>query len=63
MENIEEKLVRLQEMRRKARMGGGERRIEVQHEKGKWTARERILKLVDDGSFEEFDMFVTHREA
>ena len=63
MENIEEKLARLQEMRRKAKMGGGERRIEVQHEKGKWTARERILKLVDDGSFEEFDMFVTHREA
>lgn len=43
-------------------MGGGQKRIETQHEKGKWTARERILALVDEGSFEEFDMFVTHRE-
>ena len=63
MESIEQKLQRLQDMRLKAKMGGGERRIEVQHEKGKWTARERILALVDDGSFEEFDMFVTHRNS
>lgn len=41
--------------------GGGEKRIEAQHNKGKLTARERIELLVDEGSFEEFDMFVTHR--
>jgi methylmalonyl-CoA decarboxylase subunit alpha len=45
----------------KARMGGGEARIEAQHAKGKLTARERIEILLDEGSFEEFDMFVTHR--
>ncbi|MCQ2376191.1 MAG: acyl-CoA carboxylase subunit beta [Salinivirgaceae bacterium] len=44
-----------------ARKGGGEQRIEKQHEKGKLTARERIAILLDEGSFEEFDMFVTHR--
>ena len=42
-------------------MGGGERRMEVQHSKGKHTARERIQILLDEGSFEEYDMFVTHR--
>jgi acetyl-CoA carboxylase carboxyltransferase component len=42
-------------------MGGGEKRIESQHKKGKLTARERILLLLDEGSFEEYDMFVTHR--
>ncbi|MGR3467060.1 MAG: acyl-CoA carboxylase subunit beta [Shimia sp.] len=44
-----------------ARQGGGERRIAAQHAKGKLTARERIELLLDEGSFEEFDMFVTHR--
>ena len=44
-----------------ARKGGGEKRIEAQHAKGKLTARERIELLLDEGSFEEFDMFVTHR--
>ncbi|MEO1733635.1 MAG: acyl-CoA carboxylase subunit beta [Pseudomonadota bacterium] len=44
-----------------ARLGGGERRIEAQHGRGKLTARERIDLLLDEGSFEEFDMFVTHR--
>ncbi|MDP8239719.1 MAG: acyl-CoA carboxylase subunit beta [Candidatus Hatepunaea meridiana] len=62
MEGIEKKLKLLHEMREKARLGGGERRIAAQHGKGKYTARERIVRLVDDGSFEEFDMFVTHRE-
>lgn len=52
---------KLVENRNKARMGGGEKRIESQHKKGKMTARERIEFLLDDGSFEEFDMFVTHR--
>ena len=44
-------------------MGGGEKRIEDQHNKGKNTARERINMLLDDGSFEEYDMFVTHRST
>ncbi|MEL6645958.1 MAG: acyl-CoA carboxylase subunit beta [Pseudomonadota bacterium] len=44
-----------------ARAGGGERRVEAQHKKGKLTARERLEVLLDEGSFEEYDMFVTHR--
>ena len=44
-----------------AKLGGGEKRIESQHKKGKYTARERIAMLLDEDSFEEFDMFVTHR--
>ena len=51
----------LEARRERARMGGGERRIEAQHGKGKLTARERINLLLDDGSFEEWDMFVEHR--
>jgi acetyl-CoA carboxylase carboxyltransferase component len=51
----------LQEMRRKAKLGGGPDRIVKQHEKGKLTARERISRLLDQDSFEEFDMFVKHR--
>ena len=51
----------LETRRAEARAGGGARRIEAQHGKGKLTARERIELLLDDGSFEEFDMFVTHR--
>ena len=51
----------LEERRDKARAGGGEARIERQHAKGKLTARERIEVLLDEGSFEEFDMFVEHR--
>ncbi len=53
----------LVETRAKARLGGGQRRIDKQHEKGKYTARERIDKLLDEGSFEEYDMFVTHRSS
>ena len=48
-------------LREKARLGGGQKRIDSQHEKGKFTARERLHTLLDEGSFEEFDMFVTHR--
>src|SRR5574344_676458 len=48
-------------LREKARLGGGQARIDSQHKKGKYTARERINMLLDEGSFEEFDMFVTHR--
>ena len=54
---------KLEEKRRLARLGGGERRIEVQHEKGKLTARERLDILLDSGSFEEWDMFVEHRSS
>ncbi|MFG6449603.1 acyl-CoA carboxylase subunit beta [Roseateles sp. BYS180W] len=51
----------LEEKRAKARLGGGEKRIAAQHAKGKLTARERLELLFDEGSFEEWDMFVEHR--
>jgi propionyl-CoA carboxylase beta chain len=51
----------LEAKRAEARKGGGKRRIDAQHEKGKLTARERIDVLFDEGSFEEWDMFVEHR--
>ncbi|WP_071672756.1 acyl-CoA carboxylase subunit beta [Nioella nitratireducens] len=54
-------LQELEHRREEARMGGGEKRIDSQHAKGKLTARERIDLLLDEGSFEEFDMFKTHR--
>ncbi len=56
-ENVE----KLVERRAKARLGGGPKRIEAQHAKGKKTARERLELLLDPGSFEEYDMFVQHR--
>ncbi len=56
-----EKITELVELRAKARLGGGEKAIVKQHEKGKYTARERIAMLLDEGSFEETDMFVEHR--
>jgi len=59
--SIERKLLDVANLREKARAGGGSKRIEKQHEQGKYTARERLEKLLDEGSFEEFDMFVTHR--
>jgi len=54
-------LTQLEERRETARQGGGARRVASQHAKGKLTARERIELLLDEGSFEEFDMFVAHR--
>lgn len=54
-------LEELQERRAEARLGGGQKRIDAQHAKGKLTARERIDVLLDEGSFEEYDMYVTHR--
>ncbi|MFN3144051.1 MAG: acyl-CoA carboxylase subunit beta [Paracoccaceae bacterium] len=51
----------LQERREAARQGGGAKRVEAQHAKGKLTARERVELLLDEGSFEEFDTFVAHR--
>ncbi|MBP7037669.1 MAG: acyl-CoA carboxylase subunit beta [Bacteroidales bacterium] len=59
--NSQEKVKHLIGMREKARLGGGLQKIEDQHSKGRLTARERINILLDEGSFEEFDMFVTHR--
>ncbi|MGV2981389.1 acyl-CoA carboxylase subunit beta [Camelimonas sp. ID_303_24] len=58
MKNI---LEALEERRAAAKLGGGQKRIEAQHGRGKLTARERIELLLDSGSFEEFDMFVQHR--
>ncbi|MDD2621596.1 MAG: acyl-CoA carboxylase subunit beta [Bacteroidales bacterium] len=59
--SMQDKINELLELRAKAKLGGGEKRIEKQHQQGKMTARERINLLLDEGSFEEFDMFVTHR--
>ena len=58
---FEEKIKELLDKRSQAKMGGGQKRIDKQHEQGKLTARERIALLLDEGSFEEFDMFVAHR--
>ena len=57
----EEQIAKLVERRAAAKVAGGQARIDAQHEKGKFTARERLAMLLDEGSFEEFDMFVTHR--
>ncbi len=59
--NNQDKIKKLIDLRVEAKLGGGEKRIEAQHEKGKLTARERIELLLDEGSFEEYDMFVIHR--
>ena len=56
-----EKIKQLIEKREQARLGGGEKAIQKQHERGKYTARERIEMLLDEGSFEEYDMFKEHR--
>jgi acetyl-CoA carboxylase carboxyltransferase component len=59
--NNQDKIEKLINLRVEAKLGGGEKRIEAQHAKGKMTARERITLFLDEGSFEEYDMFVTHR--
>ncbi len=59
--NNQDKIKKLIDLRVEAKLGGGEKRIEAQHEKGKLTARERIELLLDEGSFEEYDMFMKHR--
>ena len=61
MSNQLEKVKDLIDLRVQARLGGGEKAIEKQHAQGKYTARERINMLVDEGSFEEVDMFLEHR--
>ena len=53
----------LEEKRERARKGGGQKRIDAQHAKGKLTARERLELLLDPDSFEEWDMFVEHRST
>ncbi len=58
-----DRIARLAELRAEAQLGGGERRIEQQHERGKLTARERLELLLDEGSFAELDAFVTHRAS
>ena len=58
---MKEVLEELEVRRDKARAGGGPKRIEAQHSRGKLTARERLDLLLDEGSFEEFDMYVEHR--
>lgn len=64
MNDIQKEKIKIKELvarRQSARMGGGQKRIDAQHAKGKLTARERLDLLLDEGSFEEFDMFVQHR--
>jgi propionyl-CoA carboxylase beta chain len=60
---MKEVLHELERRREIARMGGGQDRIDAQHKKGKLTARERIEIFLDEGSFEEFDMYVEHRST
>ena len=57
----QEKIEELVGRRAEAKLGGGQKRIDAQHSKGKQTARERLAELLDSGSFEEYDMFVQHR--
>ena len=59
--STQNKIKNLIDLRIAAKLGGGQKRIDAQHQKGKLTARERIELLLDEGSFEEYDMFVTHR--
>jgi acetyl-CoA carboxylase carboxyltransferase component len=55
------RIKQLRKMREQARLGGGQARIDAQHAKGRYTARERVEMLLDKGSFRELDMFVAHR--
>nr|WP_321410142.1 acyl-CoA carboxylase subunit beta [uncultured Carboxylicivirga sp.] len=59
--STQDKVKKLIDLRSEAKLGGGEKRIDKQHAQGKMTARERIEMLLDEGSFEELDMFVIHR--
>jgi acetyl-CoA carboxylase carboxyltransferase component len=61
MKTTREKMEELRALREQAMLGGGRKRIETQHRKGKLTARERLDLLLDPGSFQELDMFATHR--
>ncbi len=59
--SVEERLQRLLELKEQAKLGGGQKRIDAQHARGKLTARERLAILLDEGTFEELDPLVTHR--
>jgi acetyl-CoA carboxylase carboxyltransferase component len=59
----QDRLAELQRLKESSQLGGGAERIEAQHKRGKLTARERIDLLLDEGSFEEMDAFVTHRSS
>ena len=61
MDNVKSDNLNLDQMRQMAETAGGEQRIQAQHDKGKYTARERIEKLLDSGTFHEVGMFRTHR--
>jgi len=63
MKTTKQKLEELRALKEQARLGGGEERIAVQHRKGKLTARERLDLLLDPGTFQETDMFATHRTS
>ena len=58
-----DKVKQLRELKEKAQWGGGKERVKAQHKKGKMTARERLNLLLDEGSFQEIDAFVTHRST
>src|SRR3954449_123289 len=60
---MQDKLARLEHLAAEARLGGGQARIDAQHQKGKLTARERLDLLLDEGSFVELDRFVLHRST
>jgi hypothetical protein len=59
--SIDQRLEDLNRRKEQARQGGGQRRVQAQHDRGKFTARERVNMLADQGSFEEFDALVMHR--
>ena len=63
MKTTREKLEDLRKRKEQALLGGGQKRIEAQHKKGKLTARERLDLLLDAGSFQELDMFAEHRTS
>src|SRR2546426_2050676 len=63
LKGTQEKIAELRRMKEQAMLGGGKKRIEAQHKKGKLTARERLDLLLDPGTFNELDMFVTHRST
>src|SRR5213082_3417262 len=63
LKDTHEKVAELQDLKAAAMLGGGKKRIEAQHKKGKLTARERLDLLLDPGTFNELDMFVTHRSS
>jgi len=63
LSRMDEKISKLDAMKAEALLGGGQKRIDSQHKKGKLTARERLSLLLDEGSFEEIGQLVTHRSV